>query len=164
MSVAEPKSMIHPTRSSSLNPGRPNLDAPYSQPTQSGQVVFENGQYQDRSAPNQESTMPAAKNGLQELAGTRAQLLAVQRRLLEHVGKSSGWVIGWAAVLSALNQDEQLTNVGLEEDEEAGSQQEVVEIKKDVQLATPVVEILPNALRNAILSVESFRQFYEVRK
>lgn len=155
--------MIHPTRSSSLTTqGRSNSDAPYSQPTSSGQVVFENGQYQDRAAPTQESTMPSAKNGLQELSGTRAQLLAVQRRLLENVGKSSGWVIGWAAVLSLLDQDEQLTSVDLEQDEETVSQKEAVNSEKDIQLTAPVVEILPSALRNAVSSVESFRQFYEV--
>jgi hypothetical protein len=102
MSVPEPKSMIHQSRSTSLSSGRLNpTDPPYAQPG-SGQVVYDNGQYQDRSASKHETKASQVKNGQLELAGTRAQLLAIQRRLLERVGNDLGWTVGWAAVLPSL--------------------------------------------------------------
>ncbi|CAN9357083.1 unnamed protein product [Alternaria sp. RS040] len=163
MKVSEPKSMIHPSRSTSLNHGRPASDMPYAQPAANAQVVFENGQYHDRPPPNQQSAIPSAKNGLQELAGTRAQLLAIQRRLLEHAGKSMGWNIGWNAILASLNAKEELADVNLEDEEEEES-----ELKQDESKTEPNTEtsksrlgISAGALITAMLSIGQFRQFYE---
>ncbi|KAF1844880.1 uncharacterized protein K460DRAFT_416243 [Cucurbitaria berberidis CBS 394.84] len=164
-SVSEPKSMIHPSRSSSLTPGRATADMPYAQPTASGQVVFENGQYQDRSHSNQANSIASTKNGLQELAGTRAQLLAVQRRLVEHIGKALGWNIGWAAVLPSLNLEEELTEVDLEEEEdeeeENTPQKETANVPEGGKSVASTAGILTDVLITAVSSVEQFRQFYE---
>lgn len=139
---------------------------PYAQPAANAQVVFENGQYHDRPPPNQQSVIPSAKNGLQELAGTRAQLLAIQRRLLEHAGKSMGWNIGWNAILASLNAKEELADVNLEDEEEEES-----ELKQDESNTEPNTEtsksrlgISAGALVTAMLSIRQFRQFYEVSK
>src|SRR5690349_2690651 len=78
MSVPEPKTMIHPARSSSRSG---STDPPYLQPTASGQVVYENERYQT-PGPSQPSIINQAKNGLMDLAGQRAQLIGIQRRLL----------------------------------------------------------------------------------
>jgi hypothetical protein len=137
---------------------------PYNQPPASGQVVFDNGQYQDRNLPNQQSTIPSAKNGLQELAGTRAQLLAIQRRLLEHVGKSLGWNIGWNAILSSLSQKEEMADVNLEDEEERESDEEESDEKTEAHAPTAKLGISAGAMVTAISSIEQFRQFYEVRK
>ncbi|KAH7372031.1 trafficking protein particle complex subunit 10 [Pyrenochaeta sp. MPI-SDFR-AT-0127] len=160
-SVNEPKSMIHPSRSSSLNHGRPAADMPYAQPTPSGQVVFENGQYQDRPTPNQESVLPSAKNGLQDLAGSRAQLLVVQRRLLEHIGKGLGWSIGWAAILPSLNQKEDLTEIDLDENEETTAETDSPGAELETKPTAPRAGVSAGVLINAVSSVEQFRQFYE---
>jgi hypothetical protein len=176
VSVAEPKTMIHPARSSSLTTGRSiSADPPYAQPV--GQVVFENGQYQDRPVPNQESTLPSIKTGQQELAGTRAQLHVVQRRTLESVGKSLGWCIGWAAVLSKFSQKEELTDVNLDgksssdgeesavEDEEESTvgDEEESAAEEDVPiLPSPTVGLSTAAIVNAVSSIDQFRQYYEV--
>ncbi|KAF2711185.1 TMEM1 family protein-like protein [Pleomassaria siparia CBS 279.74] len=161
VSMAEPKTMIHPSRSSSLNPtgGRSvSADPPYAQPV--GQVVFENGQYQDRPAPNQESTLPGMKSGQQDLAGTRAQLLIVQRRTLEHVGKSLGWSIGWAAVLPTLTQKEELSDVDL--DAKSDSEDEEDEVVKAVPKPTSsTAGISAAAIVNAVSSIDEFRRYYE---
>jgi trafficking protein particle complex subunit 10 len=163
--VSEPKSMIHPSRSSSLSHGRSSADPPYSQPTSTGQVVFENGQYNDRPTSAQESALPPAKNGLQELAGTRAQLVAVQRRLLEQIGKSLGWNIGWAAVLPSVGQHEELSEVNLadEEDEEEMAEKEGAEPTNTTKVDESMTWIFTGALSNAVSSIDQFRQFYEVR-
>ncbi|KAF1944922.1 hypothetical protein EJ02DRAFT_432016 [Clathrospora elynae] len=159
--VPEPKSMIHPARSTSLNPGRRAADAPYAQPTPSAQVVFENGQYQDRPLPNQQSTMSSTKNGLHDLAGARAQLLSIQRRLLENAGKSMGWNIGWNAILLSLNEQEDLSNVDLDGDGEQIPNQEVGNAISESSLSTPALGTFADALIAAMSSVEQFRQIYE---
>jgi hypothetical protein len=135
---------------------------PYSQAPASGQVVFDNGQYLDRPAPNQKSTIPSAKNGLQELAGTRAQLIAIQRRLLEHVGKGMGWSIGWNAILSTLNQKEEMADVNLEDEEERESDEDESDAKVENEAPTSSHGISAGALVTAISSIGQFRQFYEV--
>lgn len=159
--VSEQKSMIHPSRSSSLNHGRSSADPPYAQTTVSGQVVFENGQYTDRPPPNQESTLPQTKNGLQELAGTRAQLVVVQRRLLESVGRSLGWSIGWAAVLPSISHREELTDVNLDGDEEDTVEEEATK-KAKASILNPTTGIFASTLLNAASSINQFRQSFEV--
>jgi hypothetical protein len=172
--LAEQKSMAHPTRSTSLNSGhagRPQLaiEPPYAQNPPSGQVVFANGQYQERPAPNQDNASLQAKTGQQELAGARAQLLVVQRRILEYVGKSMGWSVGWAAVLSILNPKEELHEVDLNDDDESESEEEEEdeeeddepETEKKLASTTPTVGLSAAAIVNAALSIDQFRQFWE---
>ncbi|KAF2878354.1 trafficking protein particle complex subunit 10 [Massariosphaeria phaeospora] len=163
MSLNEPKSMAFPSRSSSMNYGRPTSIEPlYSQPTTSGQVVFENGQYQDRPAPGQDSTIPQPKSGLQELAGTRAQLLLVQRRVIEQMGKSLEWSIGWAAVLPTLSQttpNEEMSKVDL--NGEDGMDGDDVSTTQKPALASPLTGISAAAMVNAMSSIEHFRKIYE---
>jgi hypothetical protein len=157
--VAEQKSMIHPSRSSSLSRVRSAGDPPYAQPTASGQVVFENGKYHDRPAPTQDNSMQQTKNGLQELAGRRAQLIAIQRRLLEHIGTALGWNIGWAAILSSLSNAEELNDVDLDEDRE---DEQTDNGEKRLAATPPTLGIHADALVSAVSSVVQFRQSYEV--
>jgi hypothetical protein len=158
--VSEQKSMIHPSRSSSLGQRRSSAEPIYAQPTTTGQVIFENGQYNDRPPQAQSTTSPPAKNGLHELAGTRAQLIIVQRRVLEHVGKSLGWNIGWAAVIASLNRHEELSDVNLdEEDEDAEPPAET-----EATDGTQKVGIFAESLNKAVASLGTFRQTYEVGK
>jgi hypothetical protein len=159
LSFAEPKTMIHPTRSSSLNHGRPSsADPPYAQTPASGQVIYENGQYHDRPASTQEGANHS-KTGVQELAGTRAQLHVVQRRILEHVGKSLGWTIGWAAILSSLPEAENLTDVDL--NGESALDEEDTPIAKPQKITSSTAGLSAAAIVNAISSVDHFRQSYE---
>jgi hypothetical protein len=160
--MSEPKSMIHPSRSTSLNNGRATSDMPYAQPTASAQVVFENGQYQDRPPPAQQGTISSTKNGLQELAGTRAQLLGIQRRLLEHAGKVMGWRIGWNAILSSLNAKEELANVDLNSEDEDAVEEAASKAKPDTEVSKRSLGVSAGALVTAISSLAQFRQFYEV--
>ena len=151
--------MIHPTRSSSRSG---STDPPYLQATTSGQVVYENGQYQDRPAPTQRSVINQSKNGLMDLAGQRAQLIGIQRRLLEHVGKALGWAVGWAAILPSLSQSEDFTEIDLDGDEE---DEETTEGTADAKSPTNPTHatsgISATALLGAVESIDHFRQFYE---
>ncbi|KAF2736845.1 TMEM1 family protein-like protein [Polyplosphaeria fusca] len=160
LSLTEPKTMIHPSRSSSLSYRRSTSEEPpYAQPTASGQVVFADGHYQDRPIPSEDGTVPKSKSGAQALASTRAQLYVVQRRVLQHVGKSMGWVIGWAAVLSALQQDKDLSEVNLNGSSSGTDEQEPDKEKSTV--TSPTVGLSSSAIVNAVSSIEQFRQFYE---
>ncbi|KZM24588.1 hypothetical protein ST47_g4319 [Ascochyta rabiei] len=160
MSVLEPKSMMHPSRSSSRSG---STDPPYLQPTTSGQVVYENGQYQDRPASNQPNTINQSKNGLMDLAGQRAQLIGIQRRLLEHIGKTLGWAVGWAAILPSLSQSEDFTEVHLNSDEEEDEAvaKESADVKDTEEPTRATSGISATALIGALTSVDHFRQFYE---
>jgi len=159
--------MIHPSRSSSLNNGRPqSVDVPYAQAPASAQTIFENGQYQDRPTPQQESSLPQTKNGQQELASTRAQLLAIQRRILEHVGQTLDWSVGWAAVLPTLVLQEELNDIDLDDDKSDSNDKDSSE-KEDAQPGKPISQetilgVSTPALRNAASGIDEFRQFYEV--
>lgn len=167
ISMSEQKSMIHPSRSSSLSQGRPqSVDAPYAQAPASAQTIFENGQYQDRSTPKQESSLPQIKNGQQELAGTRAQLLAIQRRILERVGKTLGWNVGWAAVLPTVELKEEFNDVDLDDNNSVSNEKDSSD-EEDAQPEQPVTQesiagLAAPALRNATSDIDKFRQSYEV--
>jgi hypothetical protein len=159
--------MIHPSRSSSLTQGRPqSADAPYAHVPPSAQTIFENGQYQDRSSSQQESNLPQIKNGQQELAGTRAQLLAIQRRILEHVGKTFGWNVGWTAVLPIVEPKEEFNDVDLNDDR-PGSNEKDSSDEEDAQSEQPIAQesyagVAAPALRAAASGIDKFRQSYEV--
>jgi hypothetical protein len=162
LSFAEPKTMIHPSRSSSLNHGRPaSADAPYSRTPPTGQVIYDNGQYHERPSPGQEISTTQGKTGVQELAGTRAQLLVVQRRVLEQVGKSSGWSIGWGAILATAAQKSDLTEVNL--DDESESDGNNATNGKHTKTPSATTGLSAAAIVNAISSLDQFRQAYEVR-
>lgn len=157
---AGPKSPAHPKRSSSLHYGRPSSnDPPYAQTPPSGQIVYENGQYRDRSGPAQDGSA-AQKTGIQELAGTRAHLLAVQRRILEHVGKSLGWAIGWAAILESEPKPE-LEEVDL--DGKSDAEEEEKDASAEAPEKKPTTGLSAAAIVHAMSSIDQFREFYEVR-
>lgn len=165
--------MIHPSRSSSLH-GRPqSSEAPYAQQSASAQTIFENGQYQERPAPNQESSLSHTKNGQQELAGTRAQLLAIQRRILEHVGKTLNWNVGWAAVLPSLDPKQEFADVDLDDNDESekknASDDEEADDEEESESKTAVpnvsiVGVSATTLKDSISSIDKFRQSYEVNR
>lgn len=162
LSASEQKSMIHPSRSSSLH-GRSPGDMPYAQAPATGQVIFENGQYKDRPSPGQNPVINTAKNGLLDLASVRAQLLAIQRRLLEQTGKALGWNIGWNAIIGNLSEKEMMTEVNLEEDaEEAADTVEGLKVNSPPQ--APTIGVFADALRSSLISIDHFRQAYEVRQ
>jgi hypothetical protein len=158
LSFTEPKTMIHPSRNSSLTFGRPSTaDPPYTQHSASGQVVYDQGQFIDRPAPRQDSHISQLKTGLQSLAGTRAQLYVVQRRILEQIGKRLDWSIGWAAIIP---EQEVLSEVNL--DGEDGPSEEMAPAVNKEMITSPLVGFFAAVVVNATSSIEDFRQFYEV--
>ncbi|EAQ83117.1 hypothetical protein CHGG_10935 [Chaetomium globosum CBS 148.51] len=80
-SIPEPKTMMHPARSSSLHSQGPQ-GAPRSP------VGFPGANHDDSLPP------PYLKSGLEDLAAQRAELCALSRNILEECGKKRGWTDG----------------------------------------------------------------------
>ncbi|KAJ4291430.1 hypothetical protein N0V88_006023 [Collariella sp. IMI 366227] len=81
--IPEPKTMMHPARSSSLLTHRPP-PSPVGFPGP--------GRVEETLTPS------FLKAGLEELAAQRAELCALSRNILEECGKKRGWTDGWASV------------------------------------------------------------------
>lgn len=90
--IPEPKTMMHPARSSSLNvrPGGAGVSRPPPSPN-----AFSSGQPQSMS-DHQGAPSPFLKVGLEDLAARRAELYTLSRNILEESGKKRGWSNGWA--------------------------------------------------------------------
>ncbi|MBE3109307.1 MAG: hypothetical protein IMZ46_02165, partial [Acidobacteria bacterium] len=91
VSIPEPKTMMHPARTSSLNvpagsgpPASPNIFPGPGNTSASEKEAVVHSQF--------------LKAGLEELAARRAELYSVCRNILEKLGKRKGWGDGWADV------------------------------------------------------------------
>lgn len=87
--IPEPKTMMHPARSSSLA-----LRSSPREPPSPG--VFPGGRRS--SLPDGAASSPFLKAGLEQLAAHRAELYLLSRNVLEQVGKKHGWSVGWAEI------------------------------------------------------------------
>jgi trafficking protein particle complex subunit 10 len=93
-SIPEPKTMMHPARSSSLHV-RPGSRPPASP------GIFPGLGSRRASVPEHDAVAANAqflKAGLEDLAGRRAELYVLSRNLLEERGKKRGWITGWSQV------------------------------------------------------------------
>jgi hypothetical protein len=103
------------------------------------------------------------KSGIQDLAGNRARLYVVQRRVLEHIGQGCGWVVGWAAFAAAKPaQKDDFRDVDLDEIGEPESQQAQEDNSAD-EASSPTLGLCEATLEEAVSSLGEFRVFYEVR-
>lgn len=87
--IPEPKTMMHPARSSSLA-----IRSRSREPSSPG--LFPGGRrasVPDRDRSSISSTF--LKSGLEELAGSRAEIYILSRNTLEKVAKEYGWSVGW---------------------------------------------------------------------
>jgi hypothetical protein len=90
--IPEPKTMMHPARSSSLAIRSRSREPPSPGLFPSGRRAS----VPDRDRGSVSSTF--LKAGLEELAAQRAGLYILSRNMLEKVGKEHGWSVGWAEV------------------------------------------------------------------
>ena len=88
--IPEPKTMMHPARSSSLH-------TPRSATRATSPNIFSQGRR--ASVPEADAvTSQFLKTGLEELAARKAELYTLCRNLLEECGKKRGWSDGWDSV------------------------------------------------------------------
>jgi hypothetical protein len=87
--IPEPKTMMHPARSSSLA-----MRSSQQEPSSSG--LFPGGRRS--SLPDSAAPSPFLKAGLEQLAAHRAELYLLSRNILQQVGKRFGWSVGWSDI------------------------------------------------------------------
>ena len=87
--IPEPKTMMHPARSSSLA-----MRSSPREPPSPG--IFPGGRRS--SVPDSSTSSPFLKAGLEQLAAHRAELYMLSRNVLEQVGKKHGWSVGWPEI------------------------------------------------------------------
>ena len=87
--IPEPKTMMHPARSSSLAMRSPSGEPPSPN-------IFPGRRRS--SVPDSAASSPFLKPGLEQLAAHRAELYLLSRNVLEQVGNKHGWSVGWAEI------------------------------------------------------------------
>ncbi|ROT37053.1 hypothetical protein SODALDRAFT_324725 [Sodiomyces alkalinus F11] len=129
-SIPEPKTMMHPARSSSLHI-RPSSRPPPSPGVFPGPGAGSGAGVSETSAPAPAPPAAAAaaaprgqflKSGLEELAARRAELYALSRSILEECGKKRGWGNGWASVPDVEESDIEemdMEDISLDDDDES---------------------------------------------
>ncbi|KAF2755603.1 TMEM1 family protein-like protein [Pseudovirgaria hyperparasitica] len=162
-SIPEPKTIIHPARSTSLQNRRNSLsEPPYAAVPPSGQVVFDHGTFPSSQTVKSQQDISMQRNSvaLEDLAAHRAELYLVQRRLIEHVGNAAGWSIGWNALTSTQSvKNEDLSDVALDDSDESSS--ETASPKREKKETFTTKGLLADDLELAMESIHSFRNLYE---
>ncbi|CAI4216086.1 unnamed protein product [Parascedosporium putredinis] len=169
LSIPEPKTMMHPARTSSL------AMAPGSRPPPSPNVFPGPGRSNSVSEPGSSGTAHFLKAGLEELAARRAELYSLCRNVLEKLGRAKGWRDGWSEVPTLPDSIDysKLEDVSLNDEEEdedddddddddpssrsGGSEESSSEGEKMVWSTT----LGDRLLNTALSSKEDFYRLYE---
>ncbi|KAI7518909.1 hypothetical protein KC331_g20952, partial [Hortaea werneckii] len=93
--------------------------------------------------------------GLPELATYRAELVMLQRKMLEHIAAQSGWRAGWAAMRH--RAPSKMQDITLDEDDDHDTTENQAETTSDYVASSM---ILP-ALKPALASESAFQEAYE---
>ncbi|KAI1638500.1 trafficking protein particle complex subunit 10 [Biscogniauxia mediterranea] len=160
-SIPEPKTMMHPARSSSLQirTGGGNVGRPLPSPN-----VFTMGR------TDHETPSTFLKAGLEELAARRAELYVLSRNILEECGKKREWSDGWASVpivgestmvdMVEIDLSEDDNTKSQKEQEEQGQQGEVKPKDQEIVISTSGIE--SRLLKTALDNQEDFYRLYEI--
>lgn len=150
--IPEPKTMMHPARSTSLY-----IRAQPGQPPRSP-VGF--------PGPGRRASLPAndavdafhLKTGLEELAARRAELYTLSRNILEESGKKRGWTDGWASVPMVGESDVvEMEDISLDD----SAPEPNPKPNPDVILQVSVAGVDNELLRTALENKDDFYRLYE---
>ncbi|PHH66744.1 hypothetical protein CDD81_5876 [Ophiocordyceps australis] len=154
-SIPEPSDATHPSRRSSLRVQTLGNRA-------SSPMGFPDAGRPTSTLDNDSYTSTFLKNGMEELAGRRAELYMVSRSVLDGLGKKRGWHDGWADAPVVMCNVEDLEEVNL--DEEKDSIHNAAEKSREA-FPEPVAckaGIGSQILRTAINSSDDFYRLYEI--
>ena len=157
-SIPEPKTMMHPARSSSLHT-RPGARPPPSP------GIFP-GPGRRASVPEADASTAARflKVGLEELAARRAELYTLSRNILEQSGKKRGWPDGWASV-PVIGEDgvEDMEDIDLDDDNQQRHPRESMsqDAGGTAQRHRSVAGFDNQLLRTALDNKDGFYRLYE---
>ncbi|KAF2995460.1 hypothetical protein E8E14_001190 [Neopestalotiopsis sp. 37M] len=149
--IPEPKTMMHPARSSSLRTGPTGARSPspnaFPGPGQNPAVT-------EHQAAKAKAFLRA---GLEDLAARRAELYTLSRNILEESGKKRGWSDGWAFVpVVGESSMVDLVEISLD-DNPPSSEDGAMTPRKIVSIAG----INSNLLRAALSNNDDFYRLYE---
>ncbi|KAL7628511.1 hypothetical protein AAE478_000026 [Parahypoxylon ruwenzoriense] len=155
--IPEPKTMMHPARSSSLairTGGTANVGRPPPSPN-----VFPGRR--TSSTDDQAPPSPFLKAGLEELAAKRAELYMLSRNILAECGKKRGWTDGWASVpvIGELTMVD-MVDIGLGDDDKPVAEDE--ETAADRQVVVSISGIDSKLLKTALDNSDDFYRLYEM--
>ncbi|KAE9381693.1 TMEM1 family protein-like protein [Stipitochalara longipes BDJ] len=146
--IPEPKTMMHPARSTSLA-----LRSRSREPPSPG--LFPSGRR--NSVPEQGATSPFLKAGLEELAAHRAELYILSRNVLEQVGKKHEWGVGWAEMAHLQDASgETMEEVDLDQPSTISNEGDITS-----KLAPSAQGIESKLLRTALDNQDDFYRLYE---
>lgn len=140
-SIPEPKTMMHPARSSSMH------IRPASRPPPSPGVFPGPGRRASVSEVENKNAQ-FLKAGLEELAAKRAELYMMSRSLLDGLGRKRGWSNGWDE--APLVGDQGLVEVSLDAESPA------------TVVSPSMAGIEGRLLHTAMDSVDDFYRLYEI--
>ncbi|KAL7793048.1 trafficking protein particle complex subunit 10 [Trichoderma ceciliae] len=155
-SIPEPKTMIHPARSSSLFPRGSGIPPPPLSPG-----FFPGPGRQFPAMGDAQGTNGFLKTGLEDLAARRAELYMLSRSILSSLGKKRNWSDGWdeAPLVRGVGIDD-MEDVNLEEDDKDG---EVDASSSPKRAYSPLMAGIENAvLRTAIDNKDDFYRLFEI--
>ncbi len=147
--IPEPKTMMHPARSTSLRVGPWEPPSPGIFPGQRASVSDQNDAFKSGSA--------LIKTGLEELAAHRAELYVLSRSVLERLGNERGWLVGWNAIAEIQGHGNDMEDVNLDE-------KDVQKERKQAQAANvqPSLHGVDNKLlRTGLDNEDDFYRLYE---
>jgi hypothetical protein len=125
------------------------------------QPIYENERYAKSSPNPQQDTAATNGSDLASLASARAQLLLMQRRIIEALAKQKGWLSGWTAIQAT----QILADVDLDGDEKTDLSEEAAKTStSSVETERIAQMLLSGPLSAALASLEDFRAVYEVTK
>ncbi|KAL3423738.1 Trafficking protein particle complex subunit 10 [Phlyctema vagabunda] len=150
--IPEPKTLMHPARSTSL------ALRPLSQDLPPSPGLFPSGRRSSLPDARQQSSS-FLKVGLEELAAHRAELYLLSRSLLAKVGKERGWSVGWDGLSSESDKPGDMEDVDLEESQAAHKNEEGE--SKPTKTSYSLHGIESKLLRTAIDNQEDFYRLYE---
>ena len=155
LSIPEPKTMMHPARTSSLN-----MPAS-SRPPPSPNVFPGPGRSPNVSEKDATAHSHFLKAGLEEFAARRAELYSLSRNILEKLGRTKGWNDGWnqVPILPDSVDYSTMEEVNLDEDDSSQSSSEASSVDSDKFLSHSVLS--NRLLSAAFASKEDFYRLYE---
>ena len=165
--MAEAKTSLYPTRTSSLQSRRSgSIEPPWANISASSQTIFDStisdaGPRSAREKSAKERNDSIYNHNLEQLAAQRSELYLLQRRILEHTGRSYGWKAGWPAILEqGSNKTASLSEVSLDADSEVQSAHE--DPKQTAPQNSGREGLAVQALATSVGSLETFRVLYIV--
>jgi hypothetical protein len=156
--IPEPKTMMHPARTSSLAP-RHSIPEPPSSGNSLSSLALNSGS-SIVLPPGARSSV--SKAGLEDLAAYRAELYLLGRRVLEHLGRERQWHTDWSEMSGLpVNVGSSMEEINLEDNGNAGGKGS--ETEGAMLEAVDPCTIKNSLLRSALQGRNSFYGLYEVK-